>query len=498
MNNELILEVKNITKNFPGTKALDKAKFQLYRGEIHALMGENGAGKSTFIKILTGVLQPDEGDILLDGTKVYFSNSRDARKQGIVAIYQHATSYPQLTVSENIFIGHEIIYRSGFLNWGEMHRQTNILLAELGVNFDARTIMSDLSVAQRQIVEIAKALSANARIIIMDEPTAALSQKESEELYKIAESLRDQNFVSIIFISHRFEDIYRLATQVTVFRDSKYIGSWPLHVITEEKLVTAMVGRKISEQYPKTVARIGAELLRVEKLSRLGSFSDVSFAVRSGEVVGLTGLVGSGRTEICECICGIHKPDTGNIFYNGDKVNLSSPIDAIKLGIGFLPEDRQKEGLILDWSTMYNITISIITNISNKIKFINSKKEKEFADYLFNKVNIKANSVLTKVNELSGGNQQKVVVAKLLSLDNLNLVVLDEPTKGVDVGAKAIILKIVNNLAREGYGVLLVSSEMPEILGMCDTVCVMREGKLVCSMKIENASQEAILSAAMV
>lgn len=492
---DFVLELKAITKTFPGVKALDNVQFQLRAGEIHALMGENGAGKSTFIKIITGVHSPDEGEIYVNGQKVSFQNPNDAKKCGIAAIYQHVTCYPDLSVTENIFMGHEKIHNlTKRISWNEMHDTARELLIGLGANFDPKTQMGSLSVAQQQIVEIAKALSTEAKIIIMDEPTAALTKRESEELYRIAEQLRD-NGVSIIFISHRFEDMYRLASKVTVFRDAKYIGTWGVHEISNGDLIVAMVGREITQMFPKKEAMIGKELLRVEELGKTGFFADVSFTLRRGEIVGLTGLVGSGRTEVCQSIFGFHTYDKGKIYVKGKEVSIKSPQQAMKLGIGYLPEDRQKQGLVLEWGIGRNITLTNLEKFS-KHGWLNDAKEAEISKILSEKVNVKANSIFDLVSSLSGGNQQKVVFAKLLTTD-LDIVILDEPTKGVDVGAKSAIYEIVNDLAGQGYGVLLISSEMPEVIGMSDRIFVMREGRVTAEFNKENVTQELILEASL-
>ncbi len=490
---EYVLELKGITKIFPGVKALDQVHFQLKAGEIHALMGENGAGKSTFIKVITGVHKAEEGEMLLDGTAVHFKGPKDAQAVGIAAIYQHVTAYPHLTVTENIFMGHEKC-KGGRILWGEMNIEANKLLAELSADFDATAEMGSLSVAQQQMVEIAKALSMNARIIIMDEPTAALTKRESEELYRITEKLRDSG-ASIIFISHRFEDMYRLADRVTVFRDSQYIGCYDVNGITNEDLIKAMVGREIKDLFPKPEVEIGEEVLSVKKMSRTGYFKEVSFHVKRGEILGLTGLVGAGRTEVCESIFGICRPDEGEIFLNGQKVSITCPLDAMKLGIGYLPEDRQKQGLILDWGIGRNITLATLEKTS-KHGWLHEKKEREIAKELAERVDTKAVSIFDKASSLSGGNQQKVVVAKLLASD-LKVIILDEPTKGVDVGAKAAIYEIMGQLAKSGYAIIMVSSEMPEILGMCDRITVMCDGKVTGELRRGEATQELILASAM-
>jgi len=492
---DYVLELKGITKAFPGVKALDGVHFQLKKGEIHALMGENGAGKSTFIKIITGVHLPDEGEILLDGVRTQINSPKDAQRLGIAAIYQHVTCFPDLSVTENIFMGHEkVSKRIKRIRWSEMHEEAKQLLQELGSNLDPRTKMGALSVAQQQIVEIAKALSMRARIIIMDEPTAALTARESEELYRIAEKLRDDG-AAIIFISHRFEDMYRLASKVTVFRDSRYIGSWGVEEISNEALIVAMVGRQITQMFPQRSAEPGEEVLRVEGLGKTGYFADVSFSLRRGEILGLTGLVGAGRTEVCQALFGITTPDQGRVFLRGEEIVIRQPWHAMEAGIGYLPEDRQKQGLVLDWGIGRNITLSALDQLSRR-GWVDEKKEAELAKTLAEKVQVKAQSIFDLASSLSGGNQQKVVVAKLLTA-HLDVLILDEPTKGVDVGAKSAIYEMISELAAQGYGIIMVSSEMPEVIGMSDRIIVMREGRVTATLEAANATQAGILAAAM-
>lgn len=492
---EYILELKGITKIFPGVKALDNVHFQLKQGEIHALMGENGAGKSTFIKVITGVHQAEEGEIFINGEKVEIKNPKDAQKLSIAAIYQHGTTYQHLSVTENIFIGHEKMTKFHTIDWKQMHKDAKALLERLGSDIDPHSSMGNLTVAEQQIVEIAKAISTNAKIIIMDEPTAALSKRECEELYRITEQLRDEG-CSIIFISHRFEDMYRLATRVTVFRDSQYIGTWNVDEISNEVLISKMVGREISQIYPKQEVERGEEIFRVEGLSKTGYYKDVSFSLHKGEILAMTGLVGAGRTEVCQGIMGIEKIDKGKIILEGKTLSIKHPSDAMKAGIGYLPEDRQKQGLILDWGLGQNVTLSTLEKFT-KFSVINRKAERERAKELLEKVKTKALSVFDKASSLSGGNQQKVIVAKVLNSD-LKVVILDEPTKGVDVGAKAQIYEIMSELAAQGFGVIMISSEMPEVLGMADTILVMKEGRV--SKIFEDATgvtQEQILEVAM-
>ena len=495
MENEYIIEMLNITKEFPGIKANDNITLQLKKGEIHALLGENGAGKSTFIKVITGVHQAEEGEIFINGEKVEIKNPKDAQKLSIAAIYQHGTAYQHLSVTENIFIGHEKMTKFHTIDWKQMHKDAKALLERLGSDIDPHSSMGNLTVAEQQIVEIAKAISTNAKIIIMDEPTAALSKRECEELYRITEQLRDEG-CSIIFISHRFEDMYRLATRVTVFRDSQYIGTWNVDEISNEVLISKMVGREISQIYPKQEVERGEEIFRVEGLSKTGYYKDVSFSLHKGEILARTGLVGAGRTEVCQGIMGIERPDKGKVILEGKTLSIRHPSDAMKAGIGYLPEDRQKQGLILDWGLGQNVTLSTLEKFT-KFTVINRKAERERSKELLEKVKTKALSVFDKASSLSGGNQQKVIVAKVLNSD-LKVVILDEPTKGVDVGAKAQIYEIMSELAAQGFGVIMISSEMPEVLGMADTILVMKEGRV---SKIfadaTGVTQEQILEAAM-
>ncbi len=490
---EYVLELSGISKSFPGVKALNEVKFSLKPGEIHALMGENGSGKSTFIKVITGVHLADCGEMKLDGKRVKITNPKEAASQGIAAIYQHVTSFPHLSVAENIFMGHEKI-KNGIIQWKQMNAQATELLDNLNAEFKATDIMGSLSVAQQQMVEIAKALSMNARIIIMDEPTAALTKNESEELYRISEKLRDDG-KSIIFISHRLEDIYRLASRVTIFRDSNYIGCYDIDKISPEEMIKHMVGREIKELFPKPEVEIGDEVLRVEDLSRVGFYKNVNFNVKAGEIVGITGLVGAGRTEVMQTIFGVEKLSSGKILFNGKEITIKSPGEAIKNGIGLLPEDRQLQGLILDWGIGRNISLPEIKRYVKKL-FVDIKDELEQTKELAQDVDVKAVTIYDKASSLSGGNQQKVVVAKALNTD-LKVLIMDEPTKGVDVGAKASIYKIMGDLAKQGLAIIVVSSEMPEILGMCDRIFVMCEGRVTGELSREEADQEKILELAM-
>ena len=494
MSEDLILELKGITKIFPGVKALNNVQFQLRRGEVHALMGENGAGKSTFIKVITGVHAAEEGHMYLNGQEVHFKGTQDAQAAGIAAVYQIPTSYPELTVTENIFIGHEII-KNGMIQWNEMNKEAEKLLSRLHATFKVTEEVGALTIAQQQMVEIAKALSTNAKIILLDEPTAALTANESEELYTIVDELHAQG-VSIIFISHRMEDMYRLAQRVTVFRDSQYVGTYDVDEITEPELIKAMVGREITDMYPKPQVTIGKELFRLENLSRTGYFKNVSLNVHAGEIIGLTGLVGAGRTETFQCVCGIEKAESGKIILEGKELKIRNPRDAMKAGLILLPEDRRRQGLIMSWGLGDNVTLSIQDELAKGF-FNDVQKERELSKQYLEDVDTKAVSIFDKASTLSGGNQQKVVVAKALAQKNMKIVIMDEPTKGVDVGAKAEIYAIMGDLAKKGYGIILISSDMPEVLGMSDRIYVMCKGRVTGCLDIKEATQEKILELAM-
>ena len=490
---EYVLELKDIVKKFPGVVALDHVQFQLKKGEIHALMGENGAGKSTFIKIITGVHAPNEGKIILKGEEVHFSSPLEASARNIAAIYQHSTAYPHLTVAENIFISH-FKKKGHFLDWKYMYKETERLLKELGSTVDPRREMGSLTVAEQQIVEIAKAISANAEILIMDEPTAALSERECEQLYHIAEKLRD-NGTSIIFISHRIEDMYRLASRVSVFRDGHYIATYDVEGLEKDKLISAMVGRDIVSLYPKRDIPLGDVVFKVESLKQQGVFADISFEVRAGEVLGFAGLVGAGRTELFEAIYGITSVESGKIYLDGKEVHFRHPQEAIEAGLGYLPEDRHRQGLVLDWEIYKNITLGTLSKYAT-IRGIDQKKEKQSAKQHSEDLSTKIQSVYDLADSLSGGNQQKVVVSKLLDSD-LKVLVLDEPTKGVDVGAKSQIYEIIMDLAEKGYAIILISSEMPEVISMSDRIAVMSGGRIVDVVNAKEVTQEQVLEIAL-
>ena len=486
-----ILELKDVVKTFGGVTALAGVQFQLKKGEIHALMGENGAGKSTFIKVITGVHQPDSGIMLLEGERISPRNTMDSAKLGIAAIYQHVTAFPDLSVTENIFMGQEIKNKLGMYDWRQMNKRAKELIEPLSKEIDVTKPMGSLSVAAQQLVEIAKALSRDARILIMDEPTASLTANECEELYSIAERLRNEG-VSIILISHRFEDMYRLATRVTVFRDAQYIGCWDVDKISNQKLIGAMVGRELDQMYPEKTAKIGETVLKVENISKEGYFKNISFEVKKGEILALTGLVGAGRTEVCQTIFGIMNPDSGRISLEGQEIQVKSPVEAFKQGIGLLPENRQTQGLINELPIYQNVSSADMNHFA-KAYMLDEKAEIQNAIELCQKISLKAKDISAPPSSLSGGNQQKVVFAKLLSRP-LKVLILDEPTKGIDVGAKYDIYCLINEMVENGKSVIMISSEMPELIGMCDRIYIMNEGELKGELEAKEATQEKIMS----
>lgn len=489
-----ILELKQIVKTFGSVKALNGVRFQLKPGEIHCLMGENGAGKSTFIKIITGVLQPDSGTMLLNGKPVSFNNSIESTKAGIAAIYQHPATFPSLSVTENIFMSQEILTKIKTYNYPKMRKIAKELLTSLNSKINVNADMSSLSVAEQQLVEIAKALSRNAKILILDEPTASLTKFECEQLYKILDNLKKKG-VSMIFITHRFEDMYRMADRVTVFRDATYIGTWNMKGLNEKKLIKAMVGRELTTLYPKRKVKIGKEVLKVKNISKTGLFKNVSFNVHAGEVLALTGLVGSGRTEVCQTIFGINHFDSGKMYLNGKEVFTKNPKHALKLGIGLLPEDRQLTGLLLDLPIYQNVSAMNLDRFS-KFTLLSKNKEIKTSEDLCDSLRLKASSVMAPPSSLSGGNQQKIVIAKLLTRE-LKVLILDEPTKGVDILAKYSIYEIINELAKQGYAIIMISSEMSEVLGVSDRIVVMHSGRVTKTMLTKKATQEKIMEASI-
>ena len=496
---EVLLELQGIDKVFPGVHALKHARFDVRRGEVHALIGENGAGKSTMIKIVAGVYQPDTGEILLAGRRVAFSNPREAHVAGIATIYQELGLYPELSVAENIFMGHAPSKkRLGLrtIDWEGMESQAEALLAELNIHdLDVGAKVGTLNVGNRQRVEIAKALSLDAQILIMDEPTAALTESDVEQLFSIVRLLRERG-VSIIYISHRLNEVFELADRVTVLRDGEYIGTKDVTDTDEAELISMMVGRTIENLFPKQAAEIGDVVLEVRNLNRPPLTRDISFSVRAGEIVGLAGLVGSGRSETAQVIFGVLPAESGEILLNSAPVKISRPSEAVNHGIGYVPEDRGHQGLIREMTIRENTSMAVLDTVS-KNTFISRARERLLANRSIQQLSIRATGPDQITNKLSGGNQQKVVVSKWLA-SNPILLIMDEPTRGIDVGAKAEIHRLMSRLAaEEGLAILMISSELPEILAMSDRILVMREGRLVGEFRREEATQEGIAHAMM-
>ena len=487
------IEMRGIDKSFGSNQVLKQAGFTLESGEVHALMGENGAGKSTLMKILTGVYTKDAGTVLVDGTEVNYKNPQEAEKAGIIFIYQELNVMFDLTVEENLFMGKEIHGKFGICDKKAMQKKAQEALNTLGVNISPKTVMSELSVGQQQMVEICKALMADAKVIIMDEPTAALTQSETIALFKVIESLRKKG-VSMVYISHRMEEIFELCDRITVLRDGSYIGVKNIPETNMNEIVKMMIGREIGERYPSRDVKIGKEVLKVKGLTRKGTFHDVSFSVRAGEVLGVSGLMGAGRTEIMQAIFGNLSYESGTIEIDGKEVKISNPRQAMEHGIGFITEDRKTEGLMLDKSIRENISLCNLGRISKS--FVVSKEaEKDMVEEAIKELHIKCFGPFHECNNLSGGNQQKVVLAKWI-LTNPKILILDEPTRGVDIGAKKEIYSIINKLAAQGVAIIMVSSELPEVLGMSDNIMVVREGEVRGIISYEEANQERVMTLA--
>lgn len=493
---EYILELEGIVKRFAGVVALDHVQFKLKPGQVHALMGENGAGKSTLVKVITGAHQPDEGTIRFEGEPVQIMGVNDSRRLGIEAIYQHDTSFHDLTVTENIFMENPILNRMRMYDWKKMHQRAKEILAPFTSTIDVKSTMGALSVAQQQLVMIAKAISHDAKILIMDEPTSSLTTNECQELYRVVDELREKG-IAVILITHKFEDMYRLASHVTVFRDSQYIGNWPIDSISNEALIEAMVGRKMTQMYPQKTAKVTDEVvLEVENLASLGYFHDISFKVHRGEILALTGLVGAGRTEVSEGIYGIRPITNGRILVEGKEVRIRNSEQAIRAGIGLVPENRQEHGLFNRLPLYINITSASLDRYTKR-GAMNREAEKEGASNCAERLELKARDILAYPTSLSGGNQQKVVLAKMLSCD-LKVLILDEPTKGIDVGAKYSLYTSMNELATQGYAIIMISSEMPEVLGMADRVIVMKNGHITGRFDdMQQVTSEKILAASV-
>ena len=490
---ETLLSLRRIRKTFPGVVALDGVDFDIRRGEVHAIVGENGAGKSTLIKIIAGAYQPDEGEIIWEGNEVKLRTPNEALSLGIATIYQEPMLCPDLSVAENIFLS--MLSKSfRIISWREINRRVNSLLEQVGISLPLNSPVSQLSQAQRQMVEIAKALLRDAKLLIMDEPTSSLSEAEIERLFDVVIKLKRRG-VGIIYISHRIEEVFRLADRVTVLRDGKHVGTFDVRDVDEESLIQLMVGRPIDQYYWRAPAKHGEVLLQVTGLRMRNRFSDISFTVHSGEVVGIAGLVGSGRSSIAQAIFGILQPESGEVFFCGERVQIKSPADAIRLGIVYVPEDRLKQGIIGQMNVRENLTLAVLRQLS-KAYITSIRREEDASKAIVESLRIHPPDLKRMVRFLSGGNQQKVVLGKWL-LCRPKLLILDEPTRGIDVGAKAEVHRLIGELAKSGVGILLISSELPELLAMSDRVLIMRDGRIVGEMSRSEATQEKVISLAI-
>lgn len=493
LDDKYILEVKNLSKRFPGVLALDKTQLKVRPGEVHALLGENGAGKSTLMKCILGMYKPDGGEIYFDGRRVTINNTSEALKIGISMIHQEINLVQHRTIAENIWIGREP-GRFGILNWKALYKKAEEMLERLELDLNPKTIVGKLSVAGMQMVEIARAISYDSRVIIMDEPTSALMDNEVNKLFKIIHDLKSKG-IAIIYISHKMDEIFKIADRVTVFRDGQYVGEEDIGNVDEQKLVSMMIGREINQIFPKIQVPIGDVAFEVKNLSRKGVFQDISFQVRKGEILGVSGLMGAGRSEIMQAIFGIERIDEGAIYLDGERLRIHSPKDAIKKGIGMVTEDRKLLGLVTCRSVRENITYASLDELSNWI-FTNVTNENNASGDMIRMLDIKTPSQRQRVGALSGGNQQKVIVANWL-LTKPKVLILDEPTRGIDVGAKSEIHKLMCKFAQDGMAIIMISSEMPEILGMSDRIIVMHEGRMKAEFNREDATQEKILASAM-
>lgn len=493
MSSELI-EMRDICKSFSHVQVLDHVQFTLAKGEVHALVGENGAGKSTLMKILSGIHQSDSGTITFNGREVMFTGAKDAEKHGISVIHQELNIIPSLSVMDNMFAGKELTYgKSGILNRRVMRNRTKEALDRLGVQINPDVMAEDLSVGHQQMIEIAKALATNAQVIIMDEPTAALTENETKILFQVIRQLKNEE-VSIIYISHRMEELFEICDRVTVLRDGQFIGMEDVSHTNYSEIVKMMVGRELGEQFPERERSNQSERIRVKNLGKKNVIKGINFTVRQGEILGIAGLMGSGRTEMMETLFGSRKKDDGEIFIDNQLVKIKKPSDAIRLGIGFITEDRKEKGLVLSESVRENIALTNLNTVS-KAGWISKRKESDLVMNLIEKLGVKVSEPEQSVKSLSGGNQQKVVIGKWLGIQP-KILVLDEPTRGVDVGAKQEIYKIMNELTQQGVAIIMISSELPEVLGMSDRVLVMHEGEIGGIMPREDANQEKIMHVA--
>lgn len=488
--------MNNIVKTFPGVKALDGVNLEVEKGTVHGLMGENGAGKSTLMKILIGIYKKDSGTLEFKGKPLEINSTADALNSGISMIHQELSPVPEMTVAENIFLGREP-GRYGMVDEKQLYKQTDELLAELEIKLDSHEKMKNLTTAYMQMVEIAKAISYDSDLVIMDEPTSAITDKEVAQLFKMIRKLKEKD-VAIIYITHKMDEVFEITDACTVLRDGQYIGSDLSENLTDDKLITMMVGREVNQIFPKIdVESFGDVILEVKNLSDGKTFKNVSFKLRKNEILGFAGLMGAGRSEVMETIFGYREMTEGEIWLNGEKIDINSPKDAIEFGIGFLTEDRKRTGCFLPLSVADNIIMSDLKNYDSGIGLVDEKKVKAACEEQRRILRIKTPSIEQIINNLSGGNQQKVLIARWL-LMNPDILIIDEPTRGIDVGAKSEIHKIMSELAGKGKAIIMVSSELPEVLGMSDRVMVMHEGHITGELAREEATQERIMEFATV
>ncbi|MHC4143184.1 MAG: sugar ABC transporter ATP-binding protein [Planctomycetota bacterium] len=499
---QIVLETRGIVKTFPGVCALDDVDFCVFSGQLNALVGENGAGKSTLMKTLAGVYKPDSGQILIDGKPVTLDNPRQAQAQGIAIIHQELNLIPYLSVAENIFLGSEFCNRLGLIDYQTMHRETAEILDTLDLHIDPRVSVSSLRIGQQQVVEIARALSTDARIIIMDEPTSALSEHETDVLFSLIENLKRQG-VAVVYITHKLDELFRIGDRVSVLRDGQLVGKDWLEDLSHDDIVRMMVGRDLRALYQRRCSVTDDEAMRVDSLTlrnvdRPSEYlvDGVSFQVRRGEVLGVFGLMGSGRTELLETIFGRNSEHaTGNVFVHGTKALIASPTDAIRAGIGLAPEDRKEQGLVMTMDVAENISLASLDKVQ-RMTFLRTTVERTMAEKYVDRLKIRTTSVRQNVETLSGGNQQKVILGKWLATEP-TVLLLDEPTRGIDINAKRELYHLIDELTGQGLAIVLVSSELPEILGVCDRIMVMCEGRKTAEFSREQATEEAILKAAL-
>lgn len=490
---EKFLEISNVSKTFPGVKALDKMQFDIWPGEVHALVGENGAGKSTLIKILAGTQPPDDGaKIVIEGRETTLENPMDAIKKGISVIYQDFSLFTNLTVAENIGINEIIEKKRQLLNWKEINKKAEAALSFMKTDISPKEIVGNLSVAKQQMVAIASAVAQNAKMIIMDEPTSALSKREVERLYEIIDDLKERN-IAIMFVGHKMDELFHVADRFTVFRDGKYVDTVDAGKVTEQDLISMMVGRRIEYKKYAAPEHIGPVVFEAEGLTKKGNFKDINFEVRAGEVLGVTGLVGAGRSELMQSVFGLSSMDSGKIRIEGKEVVINSPSDALRLGIAYIPESRQTQGLVLKKSVRENILLPQLQKYTNRLGILNTSKMQDAADQWIKMLDVRPSDPDNLAQSLSGGNQQKVVLAKWIST-NAKVLIVDEPTNGVDIGAKDEIHKILRNIAREGAAVIVISSEMQEVLSISDRIMVMRRGRVSACLDNKDLTQETIMN----